>query len=475
MTGSRAADRQGGRPVGLEEGENVVSSEYRSGPLDLKGKKAVVVGLGRSGVSAARLLVRLEAQVWATDLRSREELGEEEAALSGLPVRFAFGGHPPSVFEEAEVVVTSPGVPSAALRKFGRRIIGEVELAFRCLPVPWAAVTGTNGKSTTTTLIGEMFRSWGKEVFVGGNLGTPACEAVLSGTSYDWAVVELSSFQLETIETFRPEIAALLNVTPNHLDRYADFSEYVNAKLAIFSNQERDDWAVLNMDDPVSRAQAGKVPSRVAGFGRGTRPERGVWLEGDRVMSNLDSEEAVVRRSDVMLRGDHNIENVLAAVAVAQAAGCPAGAVRDALGRFAGLEHRLETVRESRGVLFVNDAKSTTPSATASAIASFEAPVVLIAGGQDKGSDFEALRSQITGKVRAVVAIGQARAGLRRAWEGTVPFHESDSLKGALDRAAALARPGDAVLFSPGCPSFDMFRNFEDRGRQFKALVAGLS
>jgi UDP-N-acetylmuramoylalanine--D-glutamate ligase len=446
--------------------------------MELKGKIVVVVGLGRSGSAAARLLTALGAVVRVTDRRTRLELIEEIKKLDDLPVELNLGGHPATVFSGAALAVVSPGVPLSSLKDCPVSLIGEVELAYRHLATPVVAITGTNGKSTTTALVGEMLKAWGKRVFVGGNLGTPLCEAALSalqkGVGLDWIVAELSSFQLEAVETFRPRIAVLLNATPNHLDRYKTFSDYLSAKLRIFSRQTENDWAVVNGDDPALRPVRSMLKARVVSFSRIERPEGGFWVEGDQLVSGLDGRRPLIHRSEILLRGEHNLSNVLAACATAQLAGCPTDVIHKTLTRFRGLEHRLEAVGRIREVLYVNDSKATTVEAMLGALRSFVEPIVLIAGGRDKGGDFRSLRPIVADKARATVLIGEARKKIRTALEGTAPIYEAASLKEAVETAASLARPNDVVLLSPGCASFDMFRDFEDRGRQFKDLVKNL-
>ncbi len=444
--------------------------------MTLKGKKVVVVGLGRSGVAAAKLLVEKGAEVWVTDRRSSKELLDEVRELKDWPVRFVLEDHSASIFSGAVLTVVSPGVPTASLNTGGTPVIGEIELAFRYLSAPVIAITGTNGKSTTSALLGDIFKNWGKRVFVGGNLGIPLSEAARSRKPWEWIIAETSSFQLETIETFRPRIAVVLNITPNHLDRYPHFRGYICAKLRIFERQTPSDRAVVNFDDQIIRSYLTTIKAGVVRISRKERPPKGVWLEGDRLISDVGHSREVARRNEILLRGEHNLENVMAAVAAAQLAGCREDVIRKTLSRFSGLEHRLEVVRHHQGVLYVNDSKATTISATASALESFNEPVVLIAGGQDKGTDFAPLKPVIRRKAREVILIGEAREKIRKALEeNSVPIHEAASLDDAVKAAATLATAGQVVLMAPGCASFDMFRDFEDRGQQFKALVSSLS
>jgi UDP-N-acetylmuramoylalanine--D-glutamate ligase len=444
--------------------------------MALKGKKVVVVGLGRSGVAAAKLLIEKGAEVWVTDRRSSKELAYEMKELKDWPVRFVLEDHSASIFSGAALTVVSPGVPTASIETGGTPVIGETELAFRYLSAPMIAITGTNGKSTTSALLGHILKTWDKRVFVGGNLGIPLCEAARSKKPWEWIVAEISSFQLETIETFRPRIAVLLNITPNHLDRYPHFRGYICTKLRIFERQTQNDRAVVNFDDEIIRSYLSTIRPGIVGFSRKERPPKGVWLDGDRLISDLGGSREIVRRNKILLRGEHNLENVMAAAAAAQLAGCPEEFIRKALSHFSGLEHRLEVVRVHQGVLYVNDSKATTVSATASALESFEEPVILIAGGQDKGMDFSLLKPVISRKVRDVILIGEAREKIRKALEDDhVPIHEAASLNEAVKAAATLATAGQVVLMAPGCASFDMFRDFEERGQQFKALVSSLA
>ncbi|MBI3809813.1 MAG: UDP-N-acetylmuramoyl-L-alanine--D-glutamate ligase [Nitrospirae bacterium] len=448
--------------------------------LGVAGKRVAVIGLGRSGLAAVRLLQRLGARVTVADQKPSSELA---AALGGLPageVEIHGAGGYTAALQGAEVVVVSPGVPMALeplqrARQAGVRIIGELELASRHLTGRILAVTGTNGKSTTVTWIGELLRGAGYDPFVGGNLGTPLAEAALAsleGKVWDLVVAEVSSFQLETIETFRPWIGAILNVTPDHLDRYPSMEAYAAAKLRLFENQDDTDYAVLNADDPcLSRSSVRSRSARIE-FSR-TRPvERGVCLDGDVIVSNLYGRRDEVCRVDALpVKGAHNIENAMAAAAVAALAGCPMDVISRGLRAFRGLEHVMEVVRVLRGVAYINDSKGTNVDATIKALESVPAPVILIAGGREKGGAYPGLAEAVRRKARRVILLGEARARLREVLAGTCPITEAASLRDAVRDAAKTAAAGDTVLLSPACASFDMFADYKDRGRQFKESV----
>lgn len=453
-------------------------------PLELRGKKVTVVGLGRSGRAAARLLAQQRAVVTVTDRRTAAELEEPMEALKDYPVRYCVGGHPSEVFRDAELIVMSPGIgveqveTIRAARNQGVPVIGEMELGFRFAKAPVVAITGTNGKSTTTALIGEILKQAGRRVFVGGNLGRPLSEAVLEGSPWDWIVVEVSSFQLETIQAFHPRVAVLLNVTPNHMDRYRKMEDYLAAKLRLFENQTASDAAVINADDALVLRQTGAIRARRILVSQTPRPQDGVYLESGAIVSagvNAPGERIeIIPRDEIRLPGRHNLENALAASASGLLCGCPADGIRKTIRQFKGLEHRLEPVRKRNGVLYVNDSKATTAVALAMALEAFQEPIVLIAGGRNKGGEFAVLRELLSRRVRTAVLIGEARPLLRAAWDGAVPLIEAGSLEEAVRVAARTAVAGDVVLLAPACASFDMFRDFEDRGNRFKEIVKGL-
>ena len=453
--------------------------------------KALVVGLARSGVGAANLLRAMGRDVTVTDLRTEAELTPQTAKLVPGVVR-ALGGHPGGIFADADLIVVSPGVPLDIeplrhARQARKKIIGELELACGLLEgIPVYAVTGTNGKSTTVTLLDLMLSKAGKRTLLAGNIGNALSEEILNrvnGTmrvkGVDCAVIEVSSFQLEAIERFRPSGAAILNITPDHMDRYASMDEYRAAKAAIVANQTEEDFLVLNAEDP----ECAKVHEAVKKSGKpaswtfsSRRRVKGVYLEGRDVLYDLGpaGKGTLIAAGDIRIKGIPNLENAMAASAMALLASCPPEAVREALREFPGLEHRMEFVRELDGVAYINDSKGTNVGAVARSLEGFTSPVVLIAGGRDKGGDFTQLERQVKEKVKALVLIGEAAEKIGRALCGLTRCWNEDSLASAVLRAREVASAGDTVLLSPGCASFDMFEDFEDRGRKFKELVGRL-
>jgi len=460
---------------------------------ELAGIKATVVGLARSGIAAVHLLQEAGARVTVADQKNGAELSHALEQVDQSAVTLALGQGYESAFETADLVVISPGVPYRMealerVRRRGGRVLSELELASRFFTAPILAVTGTNGKSTSVTLIGKMLQASGKRVFVGGNLGTALSEAagvVLQASKsgladpFDAVVVEVSSFQLETVERFHPWVAAVLNVTVDHQDRYESIDEYIGAKRRIFENQGSADYALFNLDDPIVAPMRRDVKACVLGFTRTqTLPSDvvgGAYLDGERIMLKVPGLfEEVCRRSDMKIMGNHNVENAMAAATYAQLCGCPLDVIRQVLRDFPGLEHALEVVRDRRGVRFVNDSKGTNVDATLRALESIEQPIWLIAGGRDKGGDFSRLVPTIQQRVRRLVLIGEAAPLIANA----VPHHDmidrAATLREAVEIAAAGAAAGDVVLLSPACASFDMFADYQDRGRQFKALVQSL-
>lgn len=471
--------------------------------MDLRGKKVTIVGLARSGVGAARLLSDMGADVTVTDMKTERELSAVAAALNSS-VRLSLGGHPEEIFTRADMIVVSPGVPLeikpiASAKERGIPIIGELELAYRMLQagsrapggkgIPFLAVTGSNGKSTTTSLLDHMLRKGCCRTLLGGNIGNAITEEIhrlgKAGQRPDYVVAEVSSFQLEAVETFRPHIASILNITPDHLDRYHSMEEYADAKARIFMNQGPDDFIVLNADDPgvmdMSRKalEPKKDKPAICFFSR-HREDSGIYARGGFVYGNSpafrlpSSHYPLIGFDDIRIKGVHNLENAMAAAAMALLAGCPAKAVIESLREFPGLEHRLELVRVLGGVRYFNDSKGTNVGAVEKSLESFTEPLVLIAGGRDKAGDFSALRRLVSEKVRALVLIGEAAVKIRQALGDVTETVMAADLRDAVSRARQAAREGDVVLLSPACASFDMFRDFEDRGRQFKKAVLEL-
>ncbi len=447
--------------------------------MELKGKRALVVGAGRTGIATAQFLQEKEAKVTITDCKSGTELGEELEKIDEGRIKAELGGHRLKSFLEAELIVVSPGIPPirplmAAIRN-GKEIISEIELAYRFIQTPIIAVTGTDGKTTTATLIEKALTNSGRKVFLGGNIGRPLIECARTKQDCDYAVAELSSFQLERTYSFRPYIALLLNLSPDHLDRYRSYRQYVRAKMRIFANQRSSDFAILNKDDSlVSRGSRG-IRAKKIFFSRTHPLKKGTYLEEGKIFYRAPSgRKKAFPTEKFKLRGPHNLENTMAAVTAAEICSCPREGIQEALEHFAGLEHRLEFVRELRGVKFYNDSKATTVNSVKRALESFSEPVILIAGGRDKGSDYTPLRDPVREKVKALILLGEARAKIAQALPGLTETLSVENLAQAVKLAWAKSSSGDLVLLSPACSSFDMFSNYEERGRVFKELVRGL-
>jgi len=445
-------------------------------------RTVAVVGLARSGVAAARLIRRLGGRVLASDSGARESLTPEAVQLEALGCALFAGGHPEAAFAGAELVVVSPGVPLElpaleAARSRGVPIIGELELGWCVMEADLIAITGTNGKTTTTALTGELAAGSMRPVLVGGNIGTPLCAHALDFPADGLVVAEASSFQLDTTERLRPRVAAVLNLTPDHLDRHQTFERYVDAKAKIFANQTSADCAVLNADDAPTAALASRTRAGVLWFSRVKALAHGVFVGDGWVVAKLNGHvEEICPLAEITLRGEHNVENVLAATACALWTGLSPDAIRRRIGVFRGVSHRIERVGEERGVVYYNDSKGTNVASTIKALESFTEPIVLIAGGKGKGQDFTPLAAAARGRVRQAVLIGVDRPAIRVALEAAgVSCADATSMREAVARARSLARAGDVVLLSPACASFDMFDNFEHRGDVFTAAVHELT
>ena len=452
--------------------------------MELKGRKTLVLGAGRSGMAAARFLAERGAVVALHDKKDVEQWPEAAKGLKAELGVGLIGGQLPSwLLDQIDLVVISPGVPTNTIparyvdRKDGD-VIGEVELAYRFVKGRIVGITGSNGKTTTTTLVGELLRNSGLKVQVGGNIGTPLLSLAESSDEDTWTVVELSSFQLETIKDFRADVAMCLNVTPNHLDRYESFLDYALAKHRIFMNQTADNVAVLNADDPITSEWASGLSAHVVMFSTKRELDEGLFLRGrELICRSGGSEKVLTTRDEIFLRGLHNVENVLAALAAGLACGASPDSMRATVAEFKGVEHRIEFVDEIEGVQFYNDSKATSVDATSKALealSEIDGKTVLILGGRGKNAPYEPLVPLIESSVRSIVVIGEDAENIESQLTGYVPIVRASSLDDAVQKCFEAAEPGDAVLLAPACASFDMFGSYEERGREFKRFVAEL-
>jgi len=452
--------------------------------MELKDKRVLVVGLGKSGVASALFLKARGARVTVSDTKSGDELRNEIPVLLDHGITVETGGHGERTFRGQDLIVVSPGVPVdapllAQARAMGEAVIGEIELAAQFLPGPIVAITGSNGKTTTTTLTGEILAAGGLPTLVGGNIGTPAISLAERAKLETVIVLEVSSFQLETIRTFRPKVAVVLNVTPDHLDRHRTFEAYVDAKARIFENQRGDDFAVLNEDDPTCVTMAARTRAQVFWFSRQKEVKQGAWVREGNILfrdgrghqKNAQSEIMLV--SEIPLKGAHNLENVLAAVCAGALMGCGPEKIRQAVRDFKAVEHRLEFVATIRGVDYYNDSKATNVDATIKALESFPANIHLILGGKDKGSDYTVLNDLLRQRVKRVYTIGAAAGKIESQIKNVEVVH-AETMENALRKASAVAEAGDVVLLAPACASFDQFKNYEQRGQMFKEIVRGM-
>ncbi len=444
--------------------------------MELNGKRVLVVGLGKSGVASALFMKAHGARVTVSDTKSGDDLRNEIPVLLDHGITVETGGHGDRTFRGQDLIVVSPGVPVDApklvqARALGEPVIGEIELAAQFLPGPIVAITGSNGKTTTTTLTGEIMTAAGFPARVGGNIGTPAISLAERATPETVIVLEISSFQLETIQTFRPKVAVVLNVTPDHLDRHRTFEIYTDAKARIFENQQGSDFAVLNADDPTCVAMASRTKAQVFWFSRQKEVAQGAWVrDGKVVFRRGDAQREVLLVSEIPLKGAHNLENVLAAVCASVLGGCSAEEVRKTVQNFKAVEHRLEYVATIRGVDYYNDSKATNVDATIKALESFPSNIHLILGGKDKGSDYTVLNDLLRQRVKRVYTIGAAAAKIESQIKGPEVVH-AETLENAIRKANAVAVQGDVVLLAPACASFDQFKSYEHRGKVFKEIV----
>ena len=457
----------------------VVDQESR---LEVKNKRVLVVGIARSGVAVANFLVNKGTRVVLTDKKTREELAETLKEIPVQSVEIIAGEYPDFQIGDFDFLVVSPGVPLSVppvQQAFtqGIPVYSELELAYRFSRSPIVAITGTNGKTTTTTLLGEIFKHSGQKVCVGGNIGLPLALEVEKYGPDDVIVAEVSSFQLECIKQFKPRVALILNFTPDHLDRHGNMENYIAAKARIYENQDRNDFTVLNYDDPGVAALAAESSGKVIFFSRKHKLEEGIFVEDGQVTVNFRGVvETICPAGEVLIKGGHNLENALAAVAAAFVMGVPALVIGETLRKFKGVAHRLESVAEIDGVKFINDSKGTNPDASIKALEAYDEPIVLLAGGRNKGNDFSEFAQKINEKVRSLVILGECRNEIRAAVE-KIGFHqiiEAGSFEEAVQIAAKEAVAGEVVLLSPACASWDMFKDFEERGERFKEVVMNL-
>ncbi len=448
--------------------------------MDLNDKRVLVVGLGKSGVASALFLKSRGARVTVSDSKPEAELRKEILLLLDHGITVETGAHGDRTFRDQDLIVVSPGVPVDApllvqARSLGEKVIGEIELAAQYLPGPIVAITGANGKTTTTSLAGEILAAAKVPVLVGGNIGTPAISFVDQATPETWIVLEVSSFQLETIVGFRPRIAVILNITPDHLDRHKTFENYVEAKARIFENQQADDFTVLNADDPATIDLSERTLAQRFLFSRKKEIGIGAFVRRAHIyFQDGHRESEIMPLSEIPLKGAHNLENVLAGISIGMLVGCAPDQIRQAVHNFKAVEHRLEFVAKIAGVDYYNDSKATNVDATIKALESFPANIHLILGGKDKGSDYTVLNDLLRARVKRVYTIGAAAAKIESQIQGAAEIAPAGTLENAVQKAASSAIPGDIVLLAPACASFDQFQNYEHRGQVFKEAVRSM-
>ena len=449
--------------------------------MELNGKKGLVVGLGKSGVATAKFLKRRGTAVTVTDMADAAALGSLATELHNLEIPMELGYHDNATFAAQDFIVISPGVPHTIMplqqaRDKGIPVLGEVELASRYIAEPIVAITGTNGKTTTTTLLGQMLAGSGIDAFVGGNIGEPLIGHVDSGRRVDVIVAEISSFQLDTIETFRPHVAVLLNIAPDHLDRYPDFDAYVASKCRLFCNQGPEDIAIVSGSDRSLLAMCGPLPKRTLFFKQRRENEEGADIHDEQVHLQVNGEAPLqIPLTRTKLFGGHNLENVAAASLAALTAGATAEGIFSALEHFRGLPHRLEAIGRLNGVAYFNDSKATNIDAVVRALECFEQPVILIMGGRTKGDDFTVLARSIQPHVKGLIALGEAQDAIIEALGTVVPASRAQTMDDAVRQAHTLSAAGDIVLLSPACASFDMYRNYAERGDHFRTVFNDLA
>jgi UDP-N-acetylmuramoylalanine--D-glutamate ligase len=450
--------------------------------MDLFGKKVLVIGAAVTGIPAVEQLCKRGALVTLNDKKTKEEIVEMLRGAKITDVKVVGSEHPEELAEDCDLVVISPGVPREipVLKRaleLGIEIIGEIELAYRLTRTPIAAITGTNGKTTTTALLGEIMKESGRNTFVTGNIGRAMISEIDNAKLEDIFVLETSSFQLESTVEFRPKVSAILNITPDHLDRHKTFRNYIDAKCMVFRNQKPGDFAILNKDDEETYKTADRVLCRTLFFSRKEILEEGAFVENDCIVVKLDGhKERIIEIDEIYIPGPHNIENALAATLMAYCLGVKAEVIRKVLREFKGVEHRIEFVDEVNGVTYYNDSKGTNIDASKVAVLAMKRPIVLIAGGYDKGSEYDDFIQTFDRRVKELVLIGATADKIEKTARehGFNNIHRASTFEDAVAQCSRLAKPGDCVLLSPACASWGMFKNYEERGRIFKSLVKGL-
>lgn len=446
--------------------------------MDFLNKNVLVIGMGRSGTASALKLKDLGSNVLLIDSEDTDANKEKAGNIEDLGIVVKLGKHSPDDLKGKDLIVVSPGVPNdldllIKAREKKIPVIGEIELASRFINSPIIGITGTNGKTTTTTLVGKVFEEAGLSYKMAGNIGFPLIKCS-ENNSVQWFVVEISSFQLENIIDFKPKIAILLNITEDHLDRHYTFDEYVWSKNKIFMNQTPDDFAILNYDDLSVRKLSSKIQSQILFFSKHSLKEKGVCVEEGKIVGNFKNKFIICDLKDLVLIGDHNLENYLAAAATCLAAGISRNVIKKAFVDFRGLEHRLEFVRNVNGVDYYNDSKATNPDSTIKALTAFNCPIILLLGGRNKGNSFKRLAEFIDDRIKAVILFGESGAEIHDALaDKDIILKTADSFESAVSESMKLAEEGNVVLLSPACASFDMFSNYEERGRVFKDIVKG--
>lgn len=451
--------------------------------MQLKDKKVLVIGAAVTGVPVVKQLDRLGARIILNDSKKVDELKGVIAEIEHLPIRLVAGGHPLELAEDCDLVVVSPGVPLdiplvQRAKSLGKEVISEIELAYRLTSTPIAAITGTNGKTTTTALLGEIMKASGRKTFITGNIGHAMILEVIDSKQSDVFVLEVSSFQLESITSFKPKVSAILNITPDHLNRHKTMENYIDAKCNVFINQGADDYTILNADDPETSRLTGRPKSRVLEFSRKRPVNEGAYIEDDLLVIKIGNKKAsIIHKDRIYIPGNHNLENALAASLMAYCLGVEPSVIAGTLESFRGVEHRIEYVEEIDGVIYYNDSKGTNTDASIKAIEAMKRPTIIIAGGYDKGSEYDDFIGAFGSVIKHMVLIGKTADKLEETARrhGFTNTHKAKDLADAVKKCRELAEPGECVLLSPACASWDMFSNYEERGRLFKEYVRELS